>query len=441
MAPFARVYAWFVVACTVACSSDAQRTSSSHGGDSGVSEGSPNGGSDEAGGANASGGARGGSPSAGGRQGASGASGGGAASGSGARTSSGTGGASSGGVAPIDAGADAAEPTAVSLLFGPYKDTSIAMNWNTNVVSTNVSGNSTPLSGSLTVNGGNTVTLAFATGECASESWAGVAGDAIASVNVPLLSKANVRYVVSTGGAAGAFTCGSDSGFETFVGRWMSSGLVGVDFDIEAGQSASDVENLIRRAAKGHAGRPDLRFSFTLATLANNDGASTATALGRGVQDSFNTYGDRVMAALESVAGFARTAASWPAYLTVNLMTMDYGSPGSGVCVVSGGACQMAESAIQAVYNLHDRWGVPYDHIEVTPMIGVNDLSGEKFTLDDVDVVAAFAVSHSLAGVHYWSYDRDNDCPVGAASPTCNSMGAGYAGPAGYLKRFLGKLR
>lgn len=346
-----------------------------------------------------------------------------------------------GGASPVDAGTDAGELRTTSFFFSPYKDTSISMNWNTNVVSTNVSGTSTPLSGSLTVNGGDAVTLAFATGECGSESWAGVAGDVIASTNVPLLSKSKVRYVVSTGGAAGSFTCGSDSGFESFVGRWMSSGLVGFDFDIEAGQSDSDVENIVRRVAKEHVGRPDLRFSFTLATLASNDGASTAMSLGSGVQDSFNTYGNRLMAALESVIGFAGTTATWPAYLTVNLMTMDYGSPGKGVCVVSGGACQMAQSAIQAVYNLHDRWGVPYDHIEVTPMIGANDVSGEKFTLDDVDVVSAFAIAHSLAGVHYWSYDRDTDCAVGAASPTCSSMGAGYAGPAGYLRRFLGKQR
>ncbi len=39
--------------------------------------------------------------------------------------------------------------------------------------------------------------------------------------------------------------------------------------------------------------------------------------------------------------------------------------------------------------------------------------------------------------MHYWSYDRDVDCAAGAASATCNSMGSGYAGAHGYLKRFL----
>jgi hypothetical protein len=116
-------------------------------------------------------------------------------------------------------------------------------------------------------------------------------------------------------------------------------------------------------------------------------------------------------------------------------MTMDYGAPGAGVCVVSGGLCEMGESAIQAAYNLHDRFGVPFSSIELTPMIGGNDVAGETFTLGDADTVASFAKAQGLAGVHYWSYDRDIDCPAGAASPTCNSMGG--AGAHGFLKRFL----
>jgi chitinase len=144
------------------------------------------------------------------------------------------------------------------------------------------------------------------------------------------------------------------------------------------------------------------------------------------------------MAAVEGTLGFSiGSPATWPGYLMINLMTMDYGAPSAGVCVVSSGACQMGQSALQAAYNLHDAWGVPYANIELTPMIGGNDVSSERFTLDDIDVLAAFVVSHALAGVHYWSYDRDVDCAAGAASPTCNSMGIGYAGAHGYLKKFL----
>ena len=68
-------------------------------------------------------------------------------------------------------------------------------------------------------------------------------------------------------------------------------------------------------------------------------------------------------------------------------------------------------------------------------MIGGNDVAGEQFTLADADTVAQFAIAQKLAGVHYWSYDRDVDCPAGSASPTCNSLG--NAGTHGFLKRFL----
>jgi hypothetical protein len=260
----------------------------------------------------------------------------------------------------------------------------------------------------------------------------------MASANVSLLSKAGADYVVSTGGADGIFTCTTDSGFATFITRWMSSSLVGIDFDIEAGQSESEVGALVQRVKTAHGTYSGLRFSFTLGTLANNSGASSAQSLGSSVQDSFNMYGDLVIAAVQSTLGFAGTASTWPSYVTIDLMTMDYGSASENNCVVSGGVCEMGQSAIQAAYNLHDRWGVPYSNIELTPMIGGNDVSDEKFGLADVDLVSAFAISQGLAGVHYWSFDRDTDCATGAASSTCNSMGMGYAGAYGYLKRFVG---
>ncbi len=317
-------------------------------------------------------------------------------------------------------------------MFSPYKDTSINMNWNTDAMMTDVSGTAAPLTSDLLAAGGKAITLAFATGECGSESWAGVEGAAMATANLSTLEQSGVKYIVSTGGAAGSFTCGSDAGFSTFVGRWQSPGLVGVDFDIEAGQSQSVIQDLVSRIQTAHGTFPGLRFSLTIATLANNDGSSTAHSLGPGVQDSLNTYGDEVMAAVSSTFG-----ATWPSFVTVDLMTMDYGSPSSGVCVVSGGSCDMGQSAIQAAYNLHDKYGVPWSNIELTPMIGQNDASSEQFTLQDADAVAAFAVSQGLAGLHYWSYDRDVDCAAGSASATCNSMGSGYAGANGFLKRFL----
>jgi hypothetical protein len=293
----------------------------------------------------------------------------------------------------------------------------------------------TPLTTDLPGAGSKTITLAFASGECGSENWGGVPGAAMAAANVSRLTGAGINYILSTGGAAGSFSCGSDAGFAMFINRWASPNLIGIDFDIEAGQSQAVINDLLRRIQTAHAAHPGLRFSLTLATLANNNGASTAQSLGAAVADSFNVFGDETLAAVRSTLGFTGAPATWPSYLTVNLMTMDYGAPSPGVCVVSGGICDMGQSAIQAAFNLRDRFGVPFSGIELTPMIGGNDVSSEHFTLPNTDTMASFAIAHGLAGVHYWSYDRDTDCPPGFASPTCNSLGG--VGAHGFLRRFL----
>jgi chitinase len=321
------------------------------------------------------------------------------------------------------------------LIFGAYKDTSINMDWNSNVISTMVPGTRTPLVDDMTAQGAKTITLAFATGECGSETWGGVPGAAMATANVPLLTAKNIDYILATGGAAGSFTCATDAGMTAFLERWDSPHLIGVDYDIEAGQSEEAIGQLIQRIVAAHAAYPKLRWSLTLATLANNDGSPTAISLGASVPSSFNIKGDQTLMAVKSKLGFTGTEATWPSYVTVNLMTMDYGGPSPGVCVVSGGLCDMGQSAMQAAYNLHDHWGVPWSNIELTPMIGGNDVQDEHFTLQDTDEMSAFAIEKKLAGVHYWSYDRDVDCPQGSASPTCNSLGD--VGPHGFLTRFI----
>jgi hypothetical protein len=321
------------------------------------------------------------------------------------------------------------------LVFSAYKDTSINMDWNTNVISTAVTGTRTPLVDDMLAAGAKRITLSFATGECGSENWGGVPGAAMASANVPLLTGKGIDYILATGGAAGSFTCSSDAGMMAFLERWASPNLIGVDYDIEAGQSEEQIGQLIERIKAAHEVYPQLRWSLTLATLANNDGSPTAVSLGAAAPSSFNIKGDQTLAAVKARLAFDGSEATWPSYVTVNLMTMDYGGPSPGVCVVKDGLCDMGQSAIQAAYNLHDHWGVPWSNIELTPMIGGNDVQNEHFTLADVDVMTAFAIDKEIAGVHYWSYDRDVDCPMGSASPTCNSLGD--AGTHGFLSRFI----
>jgi chitinase len=315
---------------------------------------------------------------------------------------------------PPDGGPAGTPP---GFIFSPYKDTSINMDFNTNTISTLVPGTRTPIATDMRNNQADAITLAFATGECGTENWGGVPGAAIAQVNVPLLNNGGIDYIISTGGAAGRFTCASDAGFATFLNRWASPRLVGVDFDIEAGQSQAEILNLIRRIGPARAARPNLRFSLTIATLGNTDGS-----------ESLNATGLAILQAVNTVFG------SIPSFVTVNLMVMDYGAPSQFVCFVANGTCDMGRSAIQAAQNLNARHGIPFRNIELTPMIGGNDVQSNVFRLPDVNTMAAFVLQNRLAGVHFWSYDRDIDCPPGPASPVCNSLGG--AGPHGFLRRF-----
>lgn len=111
------------------------------------------------------------------------------------------------------------------------------------------------------------------------------------------------------------------------------------------------------------------------------------------------------------------------------------------MCVVANGQCNMGQSAIQAVTNLEHTYGVPASHIELTPMIGTNDVSSEVFTTADVDTMTSYAINAGLVGVHFWSLDRDTPCSGGStgyASPVCNSVNGTTS--LEYSKRFLSDL-
>ena len=312
------------------------------------------------------------------------------------------------------------------LLFSPYKDVTINMNWNTDEMQSAVEGSDLPVvgSGSLVsqyIPKLPAITLAFATGTCGSETWGGVSGAGWAAENVPQLQAAGLNYVVSTGGEAGTFTCDSTADMDAFIARYASPHLVGIDFDIEGGQTQSQIQDLVDAAAGAQSQYPNLQFSFTLATLAASDGS----------YGGVNSLGNEVV---EAVLG-----SSLKNYV-INLMTMDYGSASSSVCVVVSGSCEMAQSAIQAVTNLEHTYGIPASKIAVTPMIGLNDNTSETFTPADVDTLATYAAGNGLAGLHLWSLDRDTPCATTTtyASPTCNSISGTTA--LEYTNRFLSDL-
>lgn len=250
---------------------------------------------------------------------------------------------------------------------------------------------------------GTALSWAFANGECGEEVWPGkIPGQAVADANVATAAN---DYIISTGGQGGVFTCGSDAGMERFVARYMSPRLVGFDFDIEAEQSPAQIESLIKRIRHVQRKYPKLRYSFTVATHAASDGSS----------HSLNKTGETVLAALRrfGVRDFV-----------LNLMVMDYGPATAQACVLRGSVCDMGASAIQAARNVERKYMVPLSQIALTPMIGVNDVVENVYTLDDARATVEAVHRLGLAGLHFWSLDRDKPCsqPVTGADGNCSTM-------------------
>jgi opacity protein-like surface antigen len=292
--------------------------------------------------------------------------------------------------------------------FGPYKHLNTALEAPSLAASTRVKGSPLGLAAGASdalMPNATGVTLAFASGECGQERWAQLDAAQVAAANVPSLHAAGLRYTISTGGEGNVFTCSSDAGMEAFVARYESPSLVGFDFDIEAGQTPEMIGALLQRIKTAQQRRPHLRMSFTVATFAASDGSQT----------SLNTQGQQVLAAIRAV-GLER--------YFINLMVMDFGAASPAVCVVRNGRCDMAASAQQAAGNLHQKLGVPLAQIELTPMIGINDVVDNIFMPADAIQLANFVKTEKLGGLHFWSLDRDTPCPDGKAqvSPTCNGI-------------------
>ena len=265
-----------------------------------------------------------------------------------------------------------------------------------------------------------TLTWAFATGECGSERWGDFDTEAFARINVADFVRSGRRYVVSTGGEAGIFSCAGAAGMRRFVARYDSPQLAGIDFDIEGRQTPQQITDLVNAAAAVQRERPALRWSFTLATHAAGDGS----------RRSLNATGERVLEAIR----VARLDGA-----IVNLMAMNYGPADARWCVLREGAtpaaCDMGRSAVQAAENVHARYRLPYHRIALTAMLGENDVAGNVFTPADARVLLQGAHRLGLAGVHYWSLARDQPCPPGSArvSPACHGLPGVDAGAFGRL--------
>ncbi|MFD7921056.1 chitinase [Streptomyces sp. NPDC059740] len=281
--------------------------------------------------------------------------------------------------------------------FSPYVDTSLA--------------SAGKLADLAKTSGAEDLNLAFVTsgGDCSPE-WGGTTdvGGGDLSAQISALRDAGGDVRVSFGGANGqelALACDSAGALADAYGKVVDAyQLKKVDFDVEGG-AVSDTAANTRRAqavAELQKAHPGLDVSFTLATM--------PTGL---TQDGENLLKDAKAQGVEVGA--------------VNLMAMDYGSSFDGdMGEYAEQAATAAHGQIQSDLGLSS--DAAWSHLAVTPMIGVNDVQAERFTVADAKELAGFAASRNLAWLSMWSANRDRPCPGGAgtsAQPTCSSVEQG----------------
>ncbi|GAA2798234.1 cellulose binding domain-containing protein [Kitasatospora paracochleata] len=286
--------------------------------------------------------------------------------------------------------------------FTPYVDTSLYPAFD--------------LVGTAKASGVKTYNLAFlVSGGGCTPKWGGVTdltADGVAS-QIGALRALGGDVRASFGGANGselALTCTSAGDLAAAYQKAVDAfGLTKLDFDIEGGAIADTGANTRRAqaiaqlqknaAAKGRS----LDVSFTLPAL--------PTGL---TQDGVNLVSGAKNAGVEIGA--------------VNIMAMDFGdgvapNPQGRMGKYAIDAATATQAQIKSVLGLSD--AAAWAKTAVTPMIGVNDVSTEVFTVADATQLAEFAKTKHLAWLAMWSGTRDKACPGGPkqfADATCSSI-------------------
>lgn len=252
-------------------------------------------------------------------------------------------------------------------------------------------------------------TLAFIVdgGGCTAE-WGAViplSTPGFLSADIANLRAIGGDVIVSFGGEDGselAETCPNESALQTQYQTVISQyGLSRIDFDIEGAAVADTASIALRDQAISalQSANPNLKVSFTLPVM--------PTGL---TQDGINVVQDAIDKGVKLAA--------------VNVMAMDYGQPDSQMGQDAINAATATLAQLSALYPAESSANLAA-MIGVTPMIGVNDVSGETFTLADAQLLESYALANGFGLLSFWSAARDNQCPGGVesyASDDCSGV-------------------
>ena len=298
---------------------------------------------------------------------------------------------STGGVADQTAGAAPPPPTATRTGYTPYVSATTASD--------------TDSAGSP-----DTYNLAFVTSGASSCTplWGGTtaAADEAVAARVEALTGTGADVRVSFGGAAGteaALACDSAEELADAYAEVLDAvGATKADFDIE-GDALTDTASVTRRneALALLQEKRDLDVTYTLPVMPEG-----LQAAGLFVVEDAVDQGVDVSA--------------------VNIMAMNYSTSHSG---------DMGDYAEQAATAAHDQLmdvlGLSQDAawkaLHITVMIGVNDIEGETFTLDNAASLRTFATRQGVGALSLWAAFRDQECATdedtAGASDTCSGVG------------------
>ncbi|MEV6317954.1 chitinase [Streptomyces sp. NPDC051776] len=286
------------------------------------------------------------------------------------------------------------DPRPASARFAPYVDSTLSPPYD--MVDT------------ATKTGVKEFNLAFISpGAACTPKWGGksaLADNAVAGRIEALRAKGgDVR--VSFGGQGGselARSCRSVSRLADAYGRIIDTyRLTKIDFDVER-DALTDTAANTRRAravARLQKDHPDLQVSYTLPVMPAGLNPRALDLL-----TDARKNGVRISA--------------------VNIMAMDYGTSfGDDMGLYAIQAATSTQKQLRSALGLSD--AAAWKTLAVTPMIGLNDVTTETFTLDDAKELVAFAESKDLAWLSMWSSTRDKPCPGGrakSARATCSSV-------------------
>ncbi|MBD0693134.1 cellulose binding domain-containing protein [Streptomyces sp. CBMA123] len=295
-------------------------------------------------------------------------------------------------VPPVGAGAG----------FAPYVDTSLYPPYD--------------LVATAKATGVKNFTLAFVVsgGGCVPK-WGGVSdlsADAVAA-RIGELRAIGGDVRVSFGGANGselALACGSTAELAAAYQKVIDAyGVTRLDFDVEGAATANTAANTRRAQAIARLQR-------------------TAAAKGKPLDVSFTLPALPSGLTQDGVDLVTGAKADGVAIGAVNIMAMDFGDgvapdPQGRMGTYAIAAATATQAQVKSVLGLDD--AAAWRTVAVTPMIGVNDVASEVFTVADAKQLADFAAVRHLAWLAMWSGTRDKACEGGAkgsADAGCSSI-------------------